>query len=167
MSELESLTLLMVAHQNQASSKGANRRQHTARQYQSMQASEGSWNGTEPVGSHHPNSADDEGEAQEAIEDELGDSGETATFSSYTPAWPVAPAGSSARDESSIVDRFVPHPDPVTEAASLSSVPNPKPTYVLAMPQNARQDGRLSSLQLEAIALACGCHEARLPGGEV
>eukprot|EP01052_Picozoa_sp_SAG31_P057497 SAG31_NODE_17052_length_685_cov_1.122867_1_plen_73_part_10 len=72
----------------------------------------------EPVGSRQPNSAGDEGEAQEAIEDELGDSGETATFSSYTPAWPVAPAGSNARGEGSgITDRFVPHPDPVTEAA--------------------------------------------------
>jgi hypothetical protein len=52
-------------------------------------------------------------------DEEVGDSGEAATYIPYT----TAELHHGATCE---------HPDPVTEAASLSSVPNPSPNYKLA-----------------------------------
>lgn len=52
----------------------------------------------------------------------------------------------------------VDHPDPVVENATLSAVAPPSVTYNLAMPANIISEGKLSSLQLEAVVYACQRH---------
>ncbi|XP_012862861.1 protein strawberry notch homolog 2-like [Echinops telfairi] len=58
------------------------------------------------------------------------------------------------------------HPDRVVETSTLSSVPPPDVTYVLALPASVVDSGVLSALQLEAITYACQQHEVLLPNGQ-
>jgi hypothetical protein len=48
-----------------------------------------------------------------------------------------------------------PHPDPVVESASLSAVKPTMPAVDLRLPSEIIDQGLLSSLQLEAVVLAC------------
>jgi len=56
------------------------------------------------------------------------------------------------------------HPEAVTEAASLSSTQMPPIGYRLRIPADVVATGRLTDVQLEAVAAACAQHERRLPG---
>lgn len=55
------------------------------------------------------------------------------------------------------------HPDPTVESSSLSSVEPPDVEYVLNLPKDTINEGKLSSLQLETITYACQKHETYLP----
>ncbi|KAL7539155.1 hypothetical protein ACHAXR_009075, partial [Thalassiosira sp. AJA248-18] len=56
-----------------------------------------------------------------------------------------------------------PHPDPVVENSTLAAVAPPNITHELTMSNVIIDDGRLSSLQLEAITYGCQRHEIDLP----
>jgi len=56
-----------------------------------------------------------------------------------------------------------PHPDPVVENSTLGSVEPPDITYNLVMPADIIAKGKLSSLQLEAVAYGCQRHMMDLP----
>lgn len=58
-----------------------------------------------------------------------------------------------------------PHPDPVVETASLSSVEPGEITYELALPEETIDEGHLSALQLESIVYASQAHAQHLPDG--
>lgn len=58
-----------------------------------------------------------------------------------------------------------PHPDPVVESTSLSSVEPVNVWYKLKLPDNIINSGALSALQLESITYACQQHERTLPDG--
>ena len=72
----------------------------------------------------------------------------TEVFTSYQPRGPGCP-----------------HPANVAEAASLAATPLPQCTYPLldALPSSLVDEGRLSSLQLEAISLCCQRHLTIMP----
>lgn len=53
----------------------------------------------------------------------------------------------------------VPHPDPVVETSSLSTVEPPDVTYQLNLPRKVIDRGLLSALQLESVIYACQQHE--------
>lgn len=59
-----------------------------------------------------------------------------------------------------------PHPDPVVETASLSSVPPTEITYELKIPKETIDKGALSALQLESIIYASQAHEHTLADDE-
>lgn len=59
-----------------------------------------------------------------------------------------------------------PHPDPVVETASLSSVPPTDITYKLKIPKKTITKGALSALQLESIIYASQAHAHVLQDGE-
>lgn len=58
-----------------------------------------------------------------------------------------------------------PHPDPVVETTSLSSIEPNDITYELSIPQRVIENGYLSALQLESILYASQAHEKMLPDG--
>ncbi|KFD58403.1 hypothetical protein M514_00629 [Trichuris suis] len=60
----------------------------------------------------------------------------------------------------------LPHPDPVVETSSLTSVQPPEIWYHISIPEHIIDTGRLSALQLETIIYACQQHENILPNGE-
>eukprot|EP00775_Hariotina_reticulata_P014309 gene14309-36_t len=60
---------------------------------------------------------------------------------------------------------LAPHPSPVCEAATLSSVPSPEVKYSVKIPANVLQSGAISALQFHAVRLACARHEHKLPDG--
>uniref|UniRef100_A0A5S6QQW1 Strawberry notch AAA domain-containing protein n=1 Tax=Trichuris muris TaxID=70415 RepID=A0A5S6QQW1_TRIMR len=60
----------------------------------------------------------------------------------------------------------LPHPDPVVETSSLTSVQPPEIWYHISIPEHIVDTGRLSALQLETIIYACQQHEHILPNGE-
>lgn len=58
-----------------------------------------------------------------------------------------------------------PHPDPVVETASLSSVEPNDITYQLSIPKKTIKQGKLSALQLESIVYASQAHQSILADG--
>ena len=58
-----------------------------------------------------------------------------------------------------------PHPADVAEAASLAATPTPRVDYPIAdgLPTEVLAEGKVSSLQVESVALACERHRALLP----
>eukprot|EP00878_Enallax_costatus_P023440 GHUV01024933.1.p1 GENE.GHUV01024933.1~~GHUV01024933.1.p1 ORF type:complete len:410 (+),score=80.43 GHUV01024933.1:835-2064(+) len=60
---------------------------------------------------------------------------------------------------------LAPHPSPVCEAATLSSVPSPESDYSLKLPAHVLKSGAISALQFQAVRLACARHEQKLPDG--
>ena len=58
-----------------------------------------------------------------------------------------------------------PHPADVAEAASLAATPTPRVDYPIAdgLPAEVLAEGKVSSLQVESVALACERHRALLP----
>ncbi|XP_004717047.1 protein strawberry notch homolog 2 [Echinops telfairi] len=91
---------------------------------------------------------EDEEEAEEEETEELG---HTETYADYVPS-------------KSKIGKH--HPDRVVETSTLSSVPPPDVTYMLALPVCTLDSGALSALQLEAITYACQQHEVLLPNGQ-
>lgn len=63
--------------------------------------------------------------------------------------------------------RGIEHPGDIAEAASLSSIPLPPPTYPLtdALGDDIVDTGKLSKLQLEGVSYACQKHCELLPDG--
>lgn len=59
-----------------------------------------------------------------------------------------------------------PHPDPVVETSSLSTVEPPKIDYQLQLPEKVIQNAYLSALQLESVIYACQQHRHFLPDGK-
>jgi len=59
-----------------------------------------------------------------------------------------------------------PHPDPIVETASLSSVQPPEVYYKLHLPSKVIDKGFLSALQLEAVVYSCQQHEHFLQSNE-
>lgn len=57
----------------------------------------------------------------------------------------------------------LPHPDPVVETSTLSSVEPVDITYELALPKRTIEKGALSALQLESIVYASQAHGHYLP----
>lgn len=57
----------------------------------------------------------------------------------------------------------LPHPDPVVETSTLSSVEPVDITYELAIPKRTIEKGALSALQLESIVYASQAHGHYLP----
>lgn len=58
-----------------------------------------------------------------------------------------------------------PHPDPVVETSSLSSVEPVDITYQLKLPKRSIDEGKLSALQLESIVYASQAHACELVDG--
>lgn len=85
---------------------------------------------------------------QDERDDELDEVEEEMTYKSYRPA-------------KLLIGRE--HPDPVVENATLAAVLPPDITYNLALPANIIAEGKLSSLQLEAIVYGCQRHAVDLP----
>lgn len=59
-----------------------------------------------------------------------------------------------------------PHPDPVVETSSLSTVEPPDVTYTLKLPPKVIDNALLSALQLESVIYACQQHNLFLGDGE-
>jgi hypothetical protein len=77
-------------------------------------------------------------------DNEVSASDEIDTFADYQPAK---------------VTIGRPHPDPVVETSSMSSIKPPDPACPLALPREIIQTGLLSSLQLESIVYASMRHQ--------
>ncbi|XP_024532194.1 protein FORGETTER 1 [Selaginella moellendorffii] len=58
-----------------------------------------------------------------------------------------------------------PHPDPIVETSSLSSIQPPEPTYGLRISKEMEDLGALSCLQLETLVYACQRHLQHLADG--
>ena len=58
------------------------------------------------------------------------------------------------------------HPGDIVETQAMATVPTPPFTIKLNLPPEAFTDGRLSAVQLEAIAMGAQMNEVLLPGGE-
>jgi hypothetical protein len=83
--------------------------------------------------------------------DEVGMAEDEVSFKSYSPLK---------------LKIGVAHPDPVSEATSLSSQDPPDINYQLKLPKAMINRGCLSGLQLESVAYACQRHQTFLPDGE-
>ncbi|KFO28907.1 Protein strawberry notch like protein 2 [Fukomys damarensis] len=90
-----------------------------------------------------------EDEVEDEEEEEAEELGHAETYADYVPS------------KSKIGKQ---HPDRVVETSTLSSVPPPDITYILALPTS--DSAVLSALQLEAITYACQQHEVLLPSGQ-
>ncbi|KAL7536947.1 hypothetical protein ACHAXR_007495, partial [Thalassiosira sp. AJA248-18] len=90
----------------------------------------------------------DNAKSDEKNDDELDDVEEEITYKAYRPAKLLY-----GKD----------HPDPVVENATLAAVSPPDITYNLAMPASIIYEGKLSSLQLEAVVYGCQRHLTDLP----
>jgi hypothetical protein len=66
------------------------------------------------------------------------------------------------------IDRGVPHPGDIAEAASLSTIQLPSTSYPLfdSLPADVVEQGKLSQLQLEGVLYACSKHQEILPSGQ-
>ncbi|KAK9915021.1 hypothetical protein WJX75_003704 [Coccomyxa subellipsoidea] len=66
------------------------------------------------------------------------------------------------------IDRGIPHPGDIAEAASLSSIPLPSTSYPLfdSLREDIVNEGKLSQLQLEGVLYACTKHQELLPSGQ-
>ena len=66
------------------------------------------------------------------------------------------------------IDRGVPHPGDIAEAASLSTIQLPRSDYPLfdSLPADIVDRGKLSKLQLEGVLYACTKHLEILPSGQ-
>ncbi|KAM7250787.1 hypothetical protein ACFE04_022670 [Oxalis oulophora] len=58
-----------------------------------------------------------------------------------------------------------PHPDPIVETSSLSSVQPPEPAYDLKIRDDLERSKALSCLQIETLIYACQRHAQHLPNG--
>jgi len=59
-----------------------------------------------------------------------------------------------------------PHPDPVVETSSLSTVEPPDIDYNLLLPRKLIEEARLSALQLESVIYACQQHQEMMADGK-
>nr|XP_054771437.1 uncharacterized protein LOC129279369 [Lytechinus pictus] len=73
----------------------------------------------------------------------------------------------SGYQATTVIPGAIKHPGNIVEAASLSAVPLPEPSYKLAssIPHRIIEDGKLSNLQLEGIQYACQRHQKILANG--
>ncbi|XP_077995470.1 protein strawberry notch homolog 1-like [Glandiceps talaboti] len=107
--------------------------------------------GFSPTPTHSRNMMYRKEPEEEDVDEDDEESGPTETYATYMP---------------SKLKLGIPHPDPVVETSSLSSILPPNIWYRLSIPEHVIDYGYLSALQLEAIIYACQQHETFLANGD-
>ncbi|CDW58965.1 sno, strawberry notch 1 [Trichuris trichiura] len=102
------------------------------------------------------------------IEDSNSEEGDTTEVEDVSPEedFALSHADTYSDYAPSKLRSGLPHPDPVVETSSLTSVQPPEIWYHISIPEHVIDTGRLSALQLETIIYACQQHENILPNGE-